>query len=112
MKLLLYWYDSVQILLNQYSCSKIQQFGETTIVPEENVKVEEVKILHNGRDILNLLDNIMRNDAWMFAKLPNGVDGFFENRSQYSRVSGADLPRHVTVECKQQDCDFKEPHYY
>ncbi|XP_044266254.1 uncharacterized protein LOC123012422 isoform X2 [Tribolium madens] len=74
--------------------------------------VEKPQIIYQNRDILNLGSNI----AWKWdcksAVLQNEPSYFFENRSQYSRVLGANIPDHVTSTCPVEGCSYKEPHYF
>ncbi|CAH0556723.1 unnamed protein product [Brassicogethes aeneus] len=71
---------------------------------------EQNPIMYDGRDILNLNANIRGTWNCKTAILPKGVESFFQNRSQLSRIDGVSAPRHFLIKCN--DCDFLEPRYY
>lgn len=81
-------------------------------IPNFKTENKYIKVVYQNRNILDL-DEHLKSD-WLFrhAVLQSGVANFFENRSQYSRVNGANIPRHFMIKCKENDCGFNEPKYY
>lgn len=52
-------------------------------------------------------------DSWKIqhANLVGGVNDFFENRSQYSRLDDLEPPPYYRVICNDPECKFEMAHY-
>ncbi|XP_019874898.1 uncharacterized protein LOC109602895 isoform X2 [Aethina tumida] len=93
--------------------AKQEEEQRDEVQEEEQEKVQEVlvtKVIYQGRDILDLAANLNGSWCFQYAILQSGINNFFDNRSQLSRLDGVMAPPHDLVRCK--DCDFFEPHYY
>ncbi|XP_018330660.1 uncharacterized protein LOC108740718 [Agrilus planipennis] len=73
----------------------------------------QVTIKYRDRNVLELGDHI-KNTRNFFdpAVIPKGVMSYFENRSQISRLSGAEPPNFRFHKCSYSECGFNEPHYF
>lgn len=81
--------------------------------PTEEKHEKPFPILHtipwNNRNLLNLYDNLIKNQTFFSpTKLPQGVDSYFNNRSQFSRLQGANVPLHDIRNCRNKNCKFVE----
>lgn len=84
---------------------------DVTLVNYAPQKTEgKSKITYKGRNLLDLVDN-MTDSRWdlQYSKLPKDPLNFFNNRSQYSRVNGDDLPLHIDVACEH--CNFVQSYF-
>lgn len=73
---------------------------------------KEVEVVIGGRNVLNLMDNLISPDQFclQFAQLPeNGnIHFFLDNRSQYHRLgANGHIQEYTMVKCKC--CDFRYP---
>ncbi|KAF5302995.1 hypothetical protein FQR65_LT08324 [Abscondita terminalis] len=76
---------------------------------EPPLPVNNQLVKWNERNLLDLHDNITKNEIFFSpSKLPPGVDSYFNNRSQFSRLQGATVPLHDTNCCKKINCKFVE----
>ncbi|KAJ3656823.1 hypothetical protein Zmor_015868 [Zophobas morio] len=78
--------------------------------PEKPV-VKPKSIMYQNRDVLDLASNIQWKWNFQPAEIKYETKYFFENRSQYTRVLGAQIPEHVTIKCGFEGCEFEEPKY-
>ncbi|XP_023023221.2 uncharacterized protein [Leptinotarsa decemlineata] len=76
--------------------------------PDENGKT---RVMYQKRNLLDLERNLRGNFPLQYAAIPRGVNNFFENRSQLSRLHGAQIPPYETFTCKRENCGFEEPIY-
>lgn len=73
----------------------------------------EPKILYQGRDILNLLDNVRSGWRPPFAGLKDDQKELTpETKQIIDRLKGDKTPRHIISKCYKQNCNFMEPLYY
>ncbi|XP_018575036.1 uncharacterized protein LOC108913875 [Anoplophora glabripennis] len=91
---------------------KFQVFQDIKKLPTFKTENKCIKVIYQNRNILDLDQNLKSNWLFQHAILQRGIANFFENRSQYSRVNGATIPRHFMIRCKENDCGFNEPKYY
>ncbi|XP_058819949.1 bromodomain-containing protein DDB_G0270170-like [Topomyia yanbarensis] len=78
----------------------------------ETEPIKEVKVVLGGRDVLNLIDNLVTPDHFrlQFAQLPenDNIHFFLDNRSQYHRLgANGHIQEYTMVKCKC--CDFRYP---
>ncbi|KAG5900717.1 hypothetical protein JTB14_038235 [Gonioctena quinquepunctata] len=89
-----------------------QRFQILCELPKYVYRSSNTEVIYENRNVLDLAGNL--NPGWRFkhAVLQNGVNHFFENRSQLSRLDGAEPPAHILVPCDEKDCSFIEPLYF
>lgn len=78
----------------------------------EAIRYEHLKIVHNGRDVLDFESNVARSWIIPATHLPeHNIKMFMANRSQYHRLTPAwaEAADHPMVNCGK--CDFKYPAY-
>ncbi|XP_072383705.1 uncharacterized protein [Diabrotica undecimpunctata] len=73
------------------------------------------KIMYQKRDLLDLASNVEGTSGnWDFqhAILKTGSSSFFQNRSQFSRIDGLEIPPHQVKRCIVGDCSYNEHIYF
>lgn len=69
--------------------------------------------MYQGRDILNLLDNIKTKWRPSFAGLKDDQKELTkETRQIIDRLRGDKTPRHIMSQCYTDNCNYMEPQYY
>lgn len=67
--------------------------------------------MYQSRNLLDLYSNIEWKPIFQPAVIKSNTNYFFENRSQFSRVLGACLPKHKVITCPYKTCNFQEFDY-
>lgn len=75
---------------------------------------DDLMILYDNRNLLDLYNNVKNSWNIKYANLDGGINCFFENRSQLSRLANLEQPSHVTSICEYDDgdCGFVIQHYF